>query len=189
MHAFQCAALLTFTAAVLSWTFIAKAIPWTFIATAISWTFITATFLWTFTDTDLNMKTLPILLLVVALAASQSPDPSVTVRPSGSVTSGGTCSHQSDCEDSLCCVHSSFIGKRRKRLFLDGLFNHDHGTCKPHRKLNETCLPFMTHDIFNHELYESYCPCEQGLECRGVTVDEAEHSVVHHNPRCQPPES
>ncbi|XP_052676768.1 uncharacterized protein LOC128158100 [Crassostrea angulata] len=133
------------------------------------------------------MKTLQILLLVVALAVSQSYDPSVTVRAPGSVTSGRTCSHQSDCEDSLCCVHSSFIGKRRKLLFLDGRFFA--GTCKPHRKLSETCLPFMTYDILNHDLYESYCPCEQGLECRGVTVDEAEHSVVHHNPRCQPPES
>ncbi|XP_022300464.2 uncharacterized protein LOC111108717 [Crassostrea virginica] len=135
------------------------------------------------------MKTLPLLVFVIALAASQNPDPHVTVRPSGSVTTGGICSHQSDCADELCCVHTGLTGKRRKRLFFDGLFDHDHGVCQPYRALNESCMPFMTHDIFNHELFQSHCPCEKGLECRGLTVEEAEHSVTHHNPRCQPPES
>lgn len=88
-------------------------------------------------------------------------------------------------------THDIKFDKNRDHVKLFKYFFHDMNQSFTSLSFfqNETCLPFMTHDIFNHELYESYCPCEQGLECRGVTVDEAEHSVVHHNPRCQPPES
>mgnify|MGYP003687964301 CR=1 FL=1 len=72
--------------------------------------------------------------VVLLLLQSQNPDPHVTVRPSGSVTTGGICSHQSDCADELCCVHTGLTGKRRKRLFFDGLFDH-HGVCQPYRAL------------------------------------------------------
>ena len=78
--------------------------------------------------------TFVLLLLYIILLQSQNPDPHVTVRPSGSVTTGGICSHQSDCADELCCVHTGLTGKRRKRLFFDGLFDH-HGVCQPYRAL------------------------------------------------------
>ncbi|XP_069141287.1 uncharacterized protein [Argopecten irradians] len=127
-----------------------------------------------------------LLCFCVAVAVSQT-----TLKPAGSVALNGVCSHQSDCAKDLCCVHGGFGIGKKKRFFLDGtggtIFgnDHDHGVCHPARVLNETCMPFLSHDIFNHELYQTYCPCEQGLECRGEQVDEGPHSISHKNPKCQ----
>ncbi|KAK3100989.1 hypothetical protein FSP39_000034, partial [Pinctada imbricata] len=128
---------------------------------------------------------------LIVLLEVESVTPQSTQVPAGSLTEGQQCTHQSDCATGLCCAHDGFLGKKRgvKRLFFDGFNQHDHGKCMSYRKTNETCMPFMTHDIFNHELFENFCPCEKGLECRGESVDEGPHSISHRNPKCQAPES
>ncbi|KAJ8301437.1 hypothetical protein KUTeg_020424 [Tegillarca granosa] len=123
------------------------------------------------------------------IALIQIADGSTIPPASGSGVDGSSCAHQSDCGTGLCCVHS-FLGTKKRFVFengFGGFFNHG-GLCHPYRMINESCMPFMTHDIFNHELYEHHCPCEKGLECRGETVDEGPHSISHTNPKCQSPE-
>lgn len=102
---------------------------------------------------------------------------------------GTRCTTQNDCPYGMCCVHNPLTKPEDRKRFIFGEYTqHDHGFCRRARKFNESCWP-LGHDGANQELYEFYCPCESGLECRGLVVHESNHQIIHRYPVCQSPES
>ncbi|KAH3819317.1 uncharacterized protein LOC127831908 [Dreissena polymorpha] len=110
--------------------------------------------------------------------------PATTIPPEGA-----PCKTQSDCPYGECCVHNplSHPGSRKRFLF-EQYSQHDHGFCRRARKETESCWP-LGHDPSNSELFEFYCPCESGLECRGLVVHESATQIIHERPQCQNPEN
>lgn len=92
---------------------------------------------------------------------------------------GESCTSSADCGDTECCVAED----RRMRRFL---FGPSKGTCHARRYQGQTCHVFLIHDFGNPNMYMNYCPCEEGLTCRGETVDIHGSQHVHHNPKCIP---
>ncbi|XP_045166161.1 uncharacterized protein LOC123529724 [Mercenaria mercenaria] len=102
---------------------------------------------------------------------------------------GVRCSTQDECPDRMCCVHNPLTKPDKIKRFLFGQYSHhDYGFCRRARKFNESCWP-LGHDSANAELYEYFCPCESGLDCRGLVVHETASQIVHRFPTCQSPES
>ncbi|XP_071082842.1 uncharacterized protein [Haliotis cracherodii] len=135
---------------------------------------------------DTTMKVTIVFLAVLGVALAQDPlTTAQTVVVTGGVAPGGSCTKTTDCGEGYCCV-TKFIGKKKRFIFDDLFGSHNSGKCEPERKENDSCHVFMDHDIFNPDLFEDYCPCMTGLECRGETVDETGGAITHHNPKCQP---
>ncbi|XP_060591686.1 uncharacterized protein LOC132746519 isoform X2 [Ruditapes philippinarum] len=102
---------------------------------------------------------------------------------------GVTCKTQSDCPNAMCCVHNPLTKPDTNKRFVFGQYSdHDHGFCRRARRFNESCYP-LSHDSANPELYDYFCPCESGLDCRGLVVHETETKIIHRYPTCQSPES
>ncbi|XP_060591687.1 prokineticin Bm8-f-like [Ruditapes philippinarum] len=91
----------------------------------------------------------------------------------------GVCKSDADCATEECCV-----GIDRKRF----IFSHPtSGICRPLRYQGHACHVFATLDPSNHNLHVNYCPCSDGLECRGTSVDKLNSSnIIHHDPKCLP---
>ncbi|KAK3605835.1 hypothetical protein CHS0354_002472 [Potamilus streckersoni] len=90
-----------------------------------------------------------------------------------------SCKSSVDCGDTECCVAMD----KRMRRFLFSLS----GNCRPRRYQGQACHVFITKDPFNPNFYLNYCPCEEGLECRGTIIDGANGPhAVHHDPKCLP---
>ncbi|KAL4226543.1 hypothetical protein ACF0H5_014528 [Mactra antiquata] len=102
---------------------------------------------------------------------------------------GQRCTTQDECPDGMCCVHNPLNPPdAKKRFILDNYQQHDHGFCRRARKFNESCWP-LGHDAVNPKLYDYFCPCVTGLECRGLIVHETSNQIIHRYPVCQDPES
>ncbi|WAR14411.1 hypothetical protein MAR_004516 [Mya arenaria] len=150
------------------------------------------------------LSRLVILVVVYSLPCDVSLAPS-TDTP----VDGVSCKSQADCPLNQCCVHNPLNKPdSRKRFLFDHYNEHDHGFCRSARNLNENCWPIgeytyesgagwghlasnnpKSRDPANGELYEFFCPCTSGLECRGLIVHESAHQIVHERPMCQSPES
>ncbi|XP_060591688.1 uncharacterized protein LOC132746521 [Ruditapes philippinarum] len=112
-----------------------------------------------------------------------------TICHSTSGQEGTRCTTQAECPDGLCCVHNPLTKpETRKRFLFETYTQHDHGFCRRARQFNETCWP-LGHDGKNAQLFEFFCPCVSGLECRGLVVHESNHQIIHRYPKCQTPES
>ncbi|XP_052779033.1 prokineticin Bm8-d-like [Mya arenaria] len=94
----------------------------------------------------------------------------------------GVCTSDTDCAAEECCV-----GTARRRFIF---FNPTKGICRPLRFQGFSCHVFLTTETHNHGLHVDYCPCDEGLECRGTTVDALNpNNVIHHDPKCLPKEA
>lgn len=73
--------------------------------------------------------------------------------------------------------------EKRMRRFI---FGSSTGSCHARRYQGQACHVFLVHEFGNPNMYMNYCPCEEGLVCRGETVDVHGTQHVHHNPKCIP---
>ncbi|KAH3820151.1 uncharacterized protein LOC127881915 [Dreissena polymorpha] len=93
----------------------------------------------------------------------------------------GQCRSDADCTEEECCV-----GLDRRRF----IFSHaTTGTCRSLRYQGFSCHVFLSTNPGNSNLHVTYCPCAEGLECRGTSVDKLNAShIIHHDPKCLPKE-
>ncbi|KAL4226544.1 hypothetical protein ACF0H5_014529 [Mactra antiquata] len=90
----------------------------------------------------------------------------------------GVCKSDADCGAQECCV-----GLDRRRF----IFTHPtSGICRSLRYNGFACHVFIDRDPGNQQLHVHYCPCAEGLECRGTSTDVVTNQTVHHDPRCLP---
>lgn len=102
---------------------------------------------------------------------------------------GTRCTSQDECPVGMCCVHNPLTAPGQKKRFVFGQYAiHDHGFCRRARMFNESCYP-LGHDSANPKLYDYFCPCIPGLDCRGMVVHETPTEILHRYPVCQLPES
>ncbi|KAJ8301976.1 hypothetical protein KUTeg_020963 [Tegillarca granosa] len=89
------------------------------------------------------------------------------------------CTSQDDCDETHCCAT---LETKRAGHLKRFIFGSSKSVCKPRRYQGQACHVYLNHDFSNPDIFLDYCPCEEGLECRGTTID----GQIHHNPKCLP---